>query len=111
VVPIKHACEKLGLSYRSELYRLKSDDILIKALVTVDASKKKQGGKVNITCMVVEVFPYWLASLNISKVNKSYQKKVAQYKNAVSDAWWWANISEILPDTLDINEYEKRGPG
>lgn len=103
VVPIKPSCERLGLSYRSELHRLKSDDILRKALVTVEAPKKKQGGKVNITCMVVEVFPYWLASLNLSKVNKRYQKKVAQYKNAVSDAWWSANISEILPDTLDLD--------
>jgi hypothetical protein len=103
VVPIKPSCERLGLSYRSELYRLQSDDILRKALVIVEVPEKNQGEKVTIASMSVEVFPYWLAMLNISKVNKRYQKKVAQYKNAVSDAWWWANIAEILPDTLNLD--------
>jgi hypothetical protein len=107
VIPIQHACEKLGVSEKAEIRRLKADDILRDSLISVTAPINLEKGQIKrakVICIVVEVFPYWLAMLNVSKINRTYRNKIAQYQMAVREAWWWANISEILPDTLNLDQ-------
>lgn len=96
VVVLKAMTENLGLSYSSQLQKLKGKSWATVSMInTVGADGKNR----EMSCIDLRTLTMWLATIDENRVNEEARPLVVAYQNEVADAIesYWANGGAINP--------------
>ena len=95
-VPIKPLCDYLGLSWSSQLQRLKRDEVLSEALSNVSLMDTKAGQRYTVICLALEFLPGWLFGITTSRVRADLQAKITRYRRECYRILWQAFQADVL---------------
>jgi len=82
-LPLRPVCESLGLSYRPQRRRIQRDPSLEEGVR--DVRLETGGGRQATPCLRLSVVPYWLSTVEVSRVRPDLQDKLLVYKRWVID--------------------------
>jgi ferritin-like metal-binding protein YciE len=88
-VSVRHLCDALGLDRASQARRMRRDEILAdgyKGGVMVTSP----GGQQSTGMLRVDLVPFWLAKVDISRVREEIKPKLKQYQREVVKVLWEA---------------------
>src|SRR5579859_3448727 len=94
-VPLRPICEYLGLSWSSQLQRLKDDEVLSEGLSSVLLSNTEGRQRYTVTCLQLELLPGWLFSLNPKRVRADLQEKIKHYRRDCYRVLWEAFNTQV----------------
>jgi len=103
VVPIQHMCEVLGMEFKIELRRIKSNEVFSNKLYMIRTQVIEDNGKArekNLPCIAVQCLPYWVSWIDTKNVGKRKRAKIVRFQRSTLDYLWLTHCSDILPDTL-----------
>ncbi len=111
-VPLRPICEYLGLSWSSQLQRLREDEVLSEALSSVLLSNTEARQRYSVICIELEFLPGWLFSLNPKRVRPDLQEKIKKYRRDCYRVLWEAfqqgafspTETVVVPDRLPKEE-------
>lgn len=81
LVVIKDICANLGIEYKRQYHKLKSDETYQSKLIKV----KTNGGMQDVFCIPLSKLNGWLFSINPNKVKPEVRQKLIDYKNECFD--------------------------
>lgn len=88
-LPIKDLCEAIGINVNEQCLRIIHDDAISDCLVQVrDPGLLEAEPDTMVECLRVGRLAYWMGSINIAQVKKSYKEKAILFKREFSDAVW-----------------------
>ncbi len=82
-LPLRPVCESLGLSYRPQRRRIQRDPALEEGMREIRL--ETGGGRQATPCLRLSVVPYWLSTVEVSRVRPDLQDKLLVYKRWVID--------------------------
>jgi len=82
-LPLRPVCESLGLSYRPQRRRIQRDPALEEGVREIRL--ETGGGRQATPCLRLSVVPYWLSTVEVSRVRPDLQDKLLVYKRWVID--------------------------
>ncbi len=82
-LPLRPMCESLGLSYRPQRRRIQRDPSLEEGIR--EMRLETGGGRQATPCLRLSVVPYWLSTVEVSRVQPDLQDKLLTYKRWVID--------------------------
>jgi hypothetical protein len=82
-LPLRPICESLGLSYRPQRRRIQRDASLEEGVREIRL--ETGGGRQATPCLRLSVVPYWLSTVEVSRVRPDLQDKLLTYKRWVID--------------------------
>jgi len=82
-LPLRPVCESLGLSYRPQRRRIQRDPSLEEGVQEIRL--ETGGGRQATPCLRLSVVPYWLSTVEVSRVRPDLQDKLLTYKRWVID--------------------------
>jgi hypothetical protein len=115
-VPLRPICEYLGLSWSSQLQRLREDEVLSEALSSVLLSNTQARQRYSVICIELEFLPGWLFTLNPKRVRPDLQDKIQKYRRDCYRVLWEAfqqgsfspAETVVVPDRLPDKEEDAR---
>jgi hypothetical protein len=96
-LPLRALCDTLGLSRPAQVRRIQRDEELREDFREIQV--ETAGGVQTIQALRVEVVPFWLAGVTISKVKPELQEKLRAYRRWVVRKVYEAFMLEIGLDT------------
>lgn len=82
-LPVRAACQVLGLDPRYQLQRLREHDVLLTGLREV---RMPQGGKIQIVVAILSRYiPFWLATVTPNQVDEAMRPKLVRYQVELVD--------------------------
>ena len=82
-LPVRAACQALGLDPRYQLQRLREHDVLVAGLREV---RMPQGGKLQaVVAILSRYIPFWLATVTPSQVSEAMRPKLVRYQTELVD--------------------------
>src|SRR5579859_5356027 len=97
-VPLRPIADYLGLSWSSQLQRLREDEVLAEHLSSVLLSNTEAGQRYTVICLQLEFLPGWLFSLNPKRVRADLQEKIKRYRRDCYRVLWEAFLQgELFP--------------
>ena len=88
-VSVRHLCDALGLDRASQARRMRRDEILVdgyKGGVMVTSP----GGRQRTGMLRVDLVPFWLAKVDVSRVREEIKPKLIKYQKEVVKVLWEA---------------------
>ncbi|TFH84820.1 hypothetical protein EQG41_20465 [Billgrantia azerbaijanica] len=85
IVPMKPIVEGMGLDWRTQATKLRSNRKRWGVVISTTPSK---GGSQETTCVPLRKLPGWLMSIHPNKVKASIREKVIQFQNECDDVLW-----------------------
>jgi len=82
-LPLRPVCESLGLSYRPQRRRIQRDPSLEEGVREIRL--ETGGGRQATPCLRLSIVPYWLSTVEVSRVRPDLQDKLLVYKRWVID--------------------------
>jgi len=79
--PVRPMCESLGLSYRPQRRRIARDPTLEEGMR--DIRLETGGGRLATPCLRLGIVPYWLSTIEVSRVRPELGDKLTVYKRWV----------------------------
>ena len=102
-VPMRELCESLGLTWSSQYMRLKRDEELADALISVLIMRTEAQQHYEVTCLQLEYLAGWLFTLTPSKVREDLRDKVKRYRRECFRALWGAfQRGELFAEEGDL---------
>lgn len=102
-VVLRPLCQYLGLSWSSQLQRIREDDVLTEGITSVLLSNTEVGHRqrYKMIGLKLELLPGWLFSFSPKRVRADLQDKIKRYRRecyrVLWDAFW---RGELFPDEL-----------
>jgi hypothetical protein len=87
LVPVKPICQALGIDFKSQYDKIKSDQILSSTMVlstTVGADEKDR----EMVCLPFKYAFWWIAKIDSRNVNEDSRERVLEAQNKVYDLLW-----------------------
>jgi hypothetical protein len=94
-LPVRALCEILGLDRPAQVRRIKRDEALREELIEILVETEK--GERETQFLRLEVVPYWLAGVTISKTKPELRDKLLAYKRWVVRKVYEAFMLELSP--------------
>ncbi len=95
-VPLRPICEFLGLSWSSQLQRLKNDEVLVEAMSSVLLTNTEVGQRYTVIGLELEMLPGWLFGISSSRVRPDLQEKIKRYRRECYKVLWRAFQADAL---------------
>jgi len=80
-LPLRPICASLGLSYQPQRRRIQRDPALEEGMREIRL--QTGGGRQATACMVLNLIPYWLSTVEVSRVRPELQDKLTVYRRWV----------------------------
>ncbi len=98
-IPLRSVCTALGIDFASQRKRILRDPAIDDALVNIPLETPYQDGTrvQDVACLWLNRLPYWLGTLDASRIKPDLQESVIHFKREFADVAWAAFRSEILP--------------
>jgi P22_AR N-terminal domain/ORF6C domain len=99
-VLLRPLCQYLGLSWSSQLQRLREDDVLSEATTSVLLSNTEVGHRQRYTMigLKLEFLPGWIFSFTTKRVRADLQEKIKRYRRDCYRVLWEAFLrGELFP--------------
>lgn len=100
ILPVRPLCEAMGLDSRSQLRRIENDAAMLDGLSKVVAPILRSDGSSQereVACLALRLLPYWLGTIDASRVKPELKETIIQFKRELADVAWAAFRSQILP--------------
>lgn len=102
-VVLRPLCQYLGLSWSSQLQRIREDDVLTEGITSVLLSNTEVGHRqrYKMIGLKLELLPGWLFSFSPKRVRADLQDKIKRYRRECYRVLWnafWRG--ELFPDEL-----------
>lgn len=95
-IPVRAACQALGLDPRYQLQRLREHDVLVTGLREV---RMPQGGKLQIVVAILSRYiPFWLATVTPAQVDAAMRPKLVRYQTELVDVLNRLYGAELSPE-------------
>jgi hypothetical protein len=94
-VPLRPICEALGLDWSGQAQRIRRDEVLADAQVTVLV--KTSGGDQRMLALPLDLLPGWLFGISTTRVKPELAPKIARYRRECFRVLWDAFKADILP--------------
>ncbi|NNJ11060.1 hypothetical protein EKD04_012020 [Chloroflexales bacterium ZM16-3] len=97
-LPVRAACQALGLDPRYQLQRLREHDVLVAGLREV---RMPQGGKLQVVVAILSRYiPFWLATVTPGQVSGEMRPKLVRYQTDLVDVLNRLYGDELAPTRL-----------
>ncbi|NTW02539.1 MAG: hypothetical protein HGA19_14885 [Oscillochloris sp.] len=94
-LPVRVACQALGLDTRYQLQRLREHDVLVAGLREV---RMPQSGKLQVVVAILSRYiPFWLATVTPSQVSETMRPKLVRYQTELVDVLNRLYGTELAP--------------
>lgn len=103
-VPIRPICMALGISVRTQLDKIKEDEIL-SSVGTLRVSTGADGKAYEMFCLPLMYIYGWLFSINPKNVNPEAKEAVSRYRRECYEALY-QHFSAALARTIEMNNAE-----
>lgn len=106
-VLLRPLCHYLGLSWSSQLQRLREDEVLAEATTSVLVSNTEGGHRQRYTMVALqlEFLPGWMFSFTPKRVRHDLQEKIKRYRKECYRVLWQAFVSgELFPEESPVVE-------
>ncbi len=80
-LPLRPICASLGLSYQPQRRRIQRDPALEEGMREIRL--QTGGGRQATACMALNLVPYWLSTIEVSRVRPALQDKLRGYRRWV----------------------------
>ncbi len=80
-LPLRPICASLGLSYQPQRRRIQRDPALEEGMREIRL--QTGGGRQATACMALNLVPYWLSTIEVSRVRPALQDKLTVYRRWV----------------------------
>jgi len=80
-LPLRPICASLGLSYQPQRRRIQRDPALEEGMREIRL--QTGGGRQATACMALNLVPYWLSTIEVSRVRPALQDKLMAYRRWV----------------------------
>ncbi len=87
-VPVRPICERLGLSWSSQISKLNGSPERFNCVVINTVGGSGDGKNREMTCLPLRKLPAWLFSINANKVRADLKDDVIRYQNECDDVLW-----------------------
>ena len=88
-VSVRHMCDALGLDRASQARRMRRDEILSEGYKG-DVMVTSPGGRQRSGMLRVDLVPFWLARVDVSRVREEIKPKLKKYQREVVKVLWEA---------------------
>lgn len=101
-LPLQEVCQALGLDVSGQRQRIQRDEALSDFLVNIPIETPYQDTTRirEVACLNIRRLPYWLGTVEVSRVKEEHRKKVILYKREFAEAAWAVFRSEMIPPDL-----------
>jgi uncharacterized protein YlxP (DUF503 family) len=96
---LDHTCEALDIDPNSQRRRIQNDDAISDKLVLIpfetpyqDSVRVRQ-----VACLNLRALPYWLGTLDASRVKEELRPRIKLYKRDFAETAWFVYRADILP--------------
>lgn len=101
-LPLQDICLALGLDANGQRQRIQRDEALSDSLVNIpletpyqDTTRTRE-----VACLNLRRLPYWLGTIEASRVKEEHRKKIILYKREFAEAAWAVFRSDMIPPDL-----------
>ena len=101
-LPLQDICLALGLDANGQRQRIQRDEALSDSLVNIpletpyqDTTRTRE-----VACLNIRRLPYWLGTIEASRVKEEHRKKIVLYKREFAEAAWAVFRSDMVPPDL-----------
>ena len=104
-VPVPLICGALGVSTHAQVERIRRDEAIADALVTLRLDRYPYGKgdfrPREVNCLRLDRLPYWLGTIDASRIpDPDRRQAVVRFKREFADVAWAAFRREILPEDM-----------
>jgi hypothetical protein len=101
-VPLYALCDALGIDTSGQRRRIKRDPAIANRLVSLSIETPYRGtSRVReVACLNLQALPYWLAIIDVGRVNEEHRPKIISFRRDLAEASWSFFRSDILPPEL-----------
>jgi hypothetical protein len=107
---LQDVCQALGLDVSGQRQRIQRDEALSDYLVniSIEAPYGETTRQREIGCLNLRRLPYWLGTIDASRVKEEHRRKVILFKREFAEAAWAVFRSDIIPSELlgEMDAYE-----
>ena len=102
-VPVRPICERLGLSWSSQISKLNGSPERFNCVVINTVGGSGDGKNREMTCLSLRKFPAWLFSINANKVRADLKEDVIRFQNECDDVLWRHWSGELHHDLAKLH--------
>lgn len=101
-LPLQDVCQALGLDTNGQRQRIQRDEALSDYLINLPLETPYQDSTRTreVACLNVRRLPYWLGTIEASRVKEEHRKKVILYKLEFAEAAWAVFRSDMMSSDL-----------
>jgi hypothetical protein len=101
-IPIGEVCRALGVEMGSQRNRILRDEAISDRLANLPLETPYQNTTrvQEVSCLNLRALPYWLGTIDASRVREAHRKKVILFKREFAEAAWAVFRSEIVPPDM-----------
>ena len=101
-LPLQNVCLALGVDPNGQRQRIQRDEAMTDRLVNFPMETPYQNTTRvrEVACLNLRTLPYWLGTIEASRVKEEHRKKVILFKREFAEAAWFVFRSEIIPPEL-----------
>jgi hypothetical protein len=98
-IPINEVCDALGIDPRSQRKRIQRDEAISDRLVNLpmETPYRDTTRVQEVSCLNLRALPYWLGTIDASRVKEAHQPKVILFKREFAEAAWFVFRSDMIP--------------
>lgn len=112
-IRLENICKSLGIADSSQLRRVKEDEAISDKLVilAVDTPYRDTVRKKDASFLNIRALPYWLGTIDVSRVKPELRAKIVLYKREFAEAAWFVFRSDILSKEMiaEVDVYATPG--
>jgi hypothetical protein len=101
-LPLQEVCQALSLDVSGQRQRIQRDEALSDFLVNIpletpyqDTTRTRE-----VACLNIRRLPYWLGTVEATRVKEEHRKKVILFKREFAEAAWAVFRSDMVPPDL-----------
>ncbi len=101
-LPLAKICKAIGLNPLAQRKRIQSDETIHDALVMLEVKDvDPETGNFRSTktaCLLLNRLPYWLGTIDASRVKPEIKDRLILYKKQLADATWAVFHKDMMPN-------------
>jgi hypothetical protein len=101
-LPVARLCEAVEIDANGQLQRIRRDEALADALVELGLEMPygETTRKRAVYCLNLRRLPYWLGTIDASRVKEDVRAKVVRFKRDFAEAAWQVFRSDFMPEDV-----------
>jgi hypothetical protein len=101
-IPVNEVCQALGIDARSQRKRIQRDEAISDRLVNIPMETPYQDATriQEVACLNLRALPYWLGTIDASRVKDEHRKRVILFKREFAEAAWFVFRSDMIPQDI-----------